>query len=224
MAVTIVAVTRESVTLSWEMHPEAVGYTIRRIHRLPNGDRSDVVRALVHEGLYCDPGLAPGTEYMFELTAALDEPEAGEPDMGPVADPHEELLQQRVRVRTEPETEFGDVWEFFSGFVAPTFRRRVATNGHRWCPRWASHPEVAYAMEELWHAYEAMRPAEPPAFPSKVRAEWLVMFAWPILDRLTSQEGPMWDCSCDTSDPLQDRHVELDDAEVLPLPELPALP
>lgn len=217
MAVEVRSLTRESVTLSWQMHDDAVGYMVRRIHSLPDGGREDTVRAVVYEGLYCDPGLAPDTEYLFELTSVAD------PD-GP--EPAEPVDRQRCRIRTEPPTEFENSRVFFTDFVAPTFRRHQAQ--YQWCPEWWLHPEAVYAVDEMWHAYEAMRPPAPPAFPSKLRTEWLVVFGWPILDRLTMKNGPMADCHQNDDDAQQadgsvEHHVGPEYGRVRPLPERSAV-
>lgn len=207
MPVEVVNVSRESVTLSWSAHPAAFGYTIRRLNRVDDV-MHDELRAVVYEGLYCDPGLQAGTEYLYEMSSIPD------PDNEP---PDEPIDVQRVRIRTLPELEYPDLGAFFADFIAPTFRRRLAPAAYRWCPHWRQHPEVRYALEQLWHAYEAMRPPEHPQPPGKIRMEWLILFAWPVLERLAGQEGPMHDCYLDDESP-DGRHVGDSLAEVKPLP------
>lgn len=209
MAVTVQSISRESVTLAWEMHPDAYAYMVRRISRVSDDLREDILRAMVYEGQYCDPGLSAGTEYMYELSS-VPHPDAEEP-----AEP---VDRQRVRVRTPPELEYPTARAFFVDFVAPTFRRRLHQNAHRWCPEWTRHPEALYAVTELWNAYEAMRPPEPPQHPGKIRAEWLITMGWPVLDKLSAQEGPFRDCALNDDEGIGDRHMDLPVAAVQPLP------
>lgn len=210
MPISVLTLTRESVTLAWEMHDDAYAYEIRRIHTAADGVRHDLNRAIVYDGMYCDPQLLPATEYMFEVSSLSDPPL---PADDPPAD------QQRVRFTTPPELEFESARQFFTDLVAPTFRKRLHATSARWCPNWASHPEVLYAVIEMWNAYEAMRPPAHPQHPGKIRAEWLLTVAWPMLDRLSSPEGPMWDCYLD--DEQGDRHIEVPQAKTRALPDTP---
>jgi hypothetical protein len=215
MAVDVLMVGREAVTFAWTMHPDAFGYLIRRVTRDADGVQTDVLRAVVYEGMYCDPALSPDREYLYEISSIPD-PEAAE-------QPDEPADRQRVRIRTRPELEYPSVRTFFSDFIAPTFRRRVDSRGARWCPEWFAHPEVLFAVTELWNAYEAMRPPELPLPPGKSRAEWLAVFAWPFLDRLTSQDGPLKDCYPTPEDGDGRCHIPLDEAKMRALPDTPAL-
>jgi len=212
MAVDVVSVTRTSVTLAWKMDPDAFGYRVERATRLPTGEWADLVlRAVVYEGLYCDPGLSPDTEYVFQLVSVAN------PD---VEEPEEPVDRQRRRVRTQPPTEFEDSVAFFAQWFAPTFRRQLTSSASKWCPEWWRHPEVRYVMDEIWHSYEALADDPPPAFPGRHRAEWLVSFAYPLLDRLTLQLGPMTDCYTADTQKSGRLHVPLVDGEVRPLPHL----
>lgn len=213
MPISLLMLARESATLGWDMHPDVFAYEVRRIHTAADGVRHDVQRAIVYEGVYCDPRLEPATEYMFEVSSLSD------PPLGPDEPPAD---QQRVRFTTPPELEFASARLFFTELVAPTFRKRLHSSFARWCPRWASHPEVLYAVTEMWHAYEAMRPPAPPQHPGKVRAEWLLTVAWPMLDRLSAPEGPMRDCYLD--DHEGERHVEPGEEKTNDLPDTPVAP
>lgn len=210
MPVEIAVRTRESVTLTWEMHPQAYYYTVRRIHVARNGDRDDRLRAVVYDGAYSDHALQAGTEYWYEFTSGAA-PGEDEPD--------EPADIQRCRVRTKPALEYPTALTWFMDFLAPTFRRHLRGSGYRWCPEWWRHPEVRYAIEQLWHAYEAKRPADhPAAAPETTRADWLLTYAWPALDRLTLADGPMSDCYTNDREGNGERHVTLDRADVQPLP------
>lgn len=213
MAVTVLLVGREAVTFAWPMHPEAYGYMVRRVTRRPDDVLDDIPRAVVYEGLYCDPGLRPGTEYLYEVLS-IPNPEAAE-------QPNEPVDRHRVRVTTLPELEYPSVHAFFADFVAPTFRRRLASSGVRWCPEWYAHPEALFAITELWNAFEAMRPPDPPLPPGKARAEWLTVFGWPILNRLSDQDGLFRDCYLTEEDGGGRCHTPLDAARAQPLPNIP---
>lgn len=213
MALSVLWLTREAVAFSWEMHDDAIAYEVRRVHTDSAGVLNNVNRAIVYEGLYCDIGLLPVTEYLFEVSS-LSDPPLG-PDDAPVD-------VQRVRFTTPPELEFESAHQFFTDLVAPTFRKRLHASFARWCPHWAAHPEVSYAITEMWHAYEAMRPPARPQHPGKVRAEWLLTVAWPMLDRLSGPEGPMHGCYID--DDQGERHIEVPANKTRDLPDTPVNP
>lgn len=173
----VVELTRTSIVLEWDFNPRAVAYRIERQDPPqrdgdPPPDR--LLLAAVYSGVFCDVNLTPGTRYSYLVTMMPD----------PAIQPPERDVEEVTR-RTLPETEFPDARAFFADFMAGTFQRRLGSV-HKWCEEWWRHPEAAYVVEQLWCSYEALRPPDTPAGPTKHRAEWLVGYFYPLFDRLLS--------------------------------------
>lgn len=90
---------------------------------------------------------------------------------------------------TDPaaETRYADEWDWFTEWASPRFAR-PDDQDTRWCPQWRKHPEAWTIIEALWRSWEAA--AEDPA---DGMAQWLVMRAYPLLDRLWGP-GPFKGC------------------------------
>lgn len=180
----VVHVTRESVTLAWEMLDGAAAYLVARVGPIvPGSDPENRLLATCYEPTFCDATLTPGARYVYVIELV---PAPGAADV--------EEDRQRIGVRTLPETEFPNSMEFFERFLRPTFPRAL-DEGTRWCRLWWEHPEAVYVVEQLWASYEALRPPDPPEMPGKQRAEWLVAYFYPLFERLLFQHGPFNGCA-----------------------------
>lgn len=81
-------------------------------------------------------------------------------------------------------------------FFAVTFAR--STGGeHRWCPRWAEHPEAVFRLQALHRAQLMLR-----AESQMGDATWLRDYLDPQLGVLLSARGPFALCSRDRHDLL----------------------
>jgi len=207
----VVHVSRESVLMTWTMAEGAVAYMVaRRGPLVPGQDSPDeVILAACYEPVFCDAVLEPGSRYQYRIEQIRDEST-------------EEIDQQFLRIRTLPETEFPDSRTFFEQFLATTFARdRQASIGVRWCEQWWLHAEAQYVVDQLWASYEALRSPEPPDPPGKQRAEWLVAFAYPLLDRLFAQKACFEGCA----NTGREKDGVMHAPKVLPLPSgRPPLP
>ena len=197
-------VTRTSVLLSWDVDPVAVAYSLRRQgpHR-PGRQSPDVLLAACYTDSYCDTELAAASSYTYVLRMM--------PDLA--ASPAPPVDEESVRARTLPETEYPNSLAFFTDFLAPTFPRSLGSD-LAWCEQWWRHPETRYVIDQLWASYEAMRPPMPPEPPGKHRAEWLIAYFSPLLDRLLVSKGPHEGCTLD----VHENDGILHSPKSLPLP------
>lgn len=70
----------------------------------------------------------------------------------------------------------------------PTFGKEWSTRV-QWCLQWWEHPEARAVIKAMWLSWEEAR-LKPP-----VMAGWYRDVAYPLYDRLISQEGPFIGCS-----------------------------
>ncbi|HEX6681294.1 MAG TPA: DUF4913 domain-containing protein [Candidatus Limnocylindrales bacterium] len=180
----VTRITRESVVLEWDFSDQATAYMVSRLG--PRGvegvEPEDRALAACYEGTFCDHTLTPGSRYTYTVRMIANRE---------IENPDDDV--DEIHVRAQPATEFADARAFLTGFLSTTFPRHQDEHV-RWCEEWWRHPEAAYVVEQLWCAYEALRPLDPPAFPGKHRAEWLVVFLYPLMDRLTHEQGPFAGC------------------------------
>jgi hypothetical protein len=127
--------------------------------------------------------LKPGKKYVYRVAEALEEGEVREAE------------EWTLRIETLPETEFASAEDFFTHFLSPVFSRELTqAGGAQWCLQWWRHPEASRVVEAIWWSYEAQRPAQPPEFPTKSRADWFAYHAYPLMDRLLVGTGTFRQC------------------------------
>ena len=72
---------------------------------------------------------------------------------------------------------------------------------HRWCATWWRHPQVTAILNAMWYAWEAERQD-----PAGGMARWWRDCYLPLWSYLTSEDGPMRNCSpdgrCEVDPPL----------------------
>lgn len=76
---------------------------------------------------------------------------------------------------------------FVHEWLLVTFRK-MWTPEVRWCREWWEHPEARAVLKAVWHSWEHAR-HEPWRM-----APWDRDVAYPLLDRLLSQQGPFAGC------------------------------
>lgn len=189
--VEVTALTRRSAAFRWRVTKGVDAYLVERQRPgVENDPWLELALVKPTQPMFGDPGLEPATRYMYQFTEIMEEGEVREP------------LTERVGVMTQPETEFASVQEFVEKFVAPTFRRELTPNGNTvWCDEWWRHAEAVRVMEATWWSYEAHRPAQPPEFPTKARADWFAFHFFPLWDRLVVAHGTFRMCA-----PGKDKH------------------
>lgn len=78
---------------------------------------------------------------------------------------------------------------FVEGFLAQIWDRPLGS-GTLWCAQWWAHAEAVFYLTALWHAWEDLR-ADGGA---SGMAAWCVNYLYPIMDRLTAEDGPFKGC------------------------------
>lgn len=175
---------RYNVTLTWKWEDDnnfgapPTAYSLHR--RLAGATTPMEMLAIVRRKKFIDFDLDPATEYEYMV----------ETNGLPVTE------VDRFAFFTEPENEFTDFVDFFTNFMAPTFGREFAGDAIHWCPQWWKHHEANKVMTELWRSYEAHRAPDDPSEPTSEQAEWLVMFAYPLMAQLWDQYGTFRGCDC----------------------------
>lgn len=97
-----------------------------------------------------------------------------------------ELAQQGVRKPKTPS-----VYQTWQAWVDEWLTTRISRSPHRhrWCERYAEHPEVADRLEALWHAWED-------AWPDPLRRlTWFRDALDHHLEVVTAEDGPLRQCS-----------------------------
>lgn len=180
--------TRESITLGWTPAPGMAAYSIERIGPIRGGRKLDdephELLGVSYVPRFCDTDLQTGARYAYHFRSIPD----------PTVQPEPPADEDLVHTRTLPETEYVDCMEWFERFMRPMFPRELS-DSIRWCEQWWRHPEALYVVHQMWQSYEAMRSPEPPAPPGKQRAEWLVVFFYPLLAHLVNPAGPFAGCA-----------------------------
>lgn len=92
---------------------------------------------------------------------------------------------------TSPELQFPTLEAFVEEFVAVVFDRTISPTQTCWCPQWWKHAEAVFDLIALWQSFEHMHVNDGPTW----SARWLTLFAYPIMDRLTSPAGTFRACS-----------------------------
>lgn len=97
---------------------------------------------------------------------------------------------------TEPY--YADLLAFYTGFLAPTIRRRDG-GGRRWCPEWWRHAEAVARLTALWHAWETLRME-----PGTGMSTWWTYHFEPCFNILADAErGPFQACDGKHKDKLK---------------------
>jgi hypothetical protein len=176
----VVEVTRFTIRIRWTWDDDQgtgnrpTGY---KLSRGKLGDPLEWIAFLPGKG-YVDYDLDPATDYVYSIeTQGLPTPEV-----------------DQFQLTTEPATEFTDSVDFFAHFVSGHFGRKFAGSDIQWCPEWWRHQEASTVINELWRSYEAHRPPDDPTEPTNERAEWLVMFAYPLMQHLFALNGTFRGC------------------------------
>ncbi|WP_413542880.1 DUF4913 domain-containing protein [Citricoccus nitrophenolicus] len=60
--------------------------------------------------------------------------------------------------------------------------------GRRWDPQWWRYEEAGTILEALWESWEQMRWED-----AMTAVVWYRDYFWPVMDRLTAEDGPFWD-------------------------------
>jgi hypothetical protein len=168
--------TRTTVTLTWDVNPDAQAYEVWR-GELP---APPTYRCAILEGpTFIDPGRTPGTNYVYRVASI---------GLTPVE-------TDSVTVRTRPATEYPSHVAFFNDYLSKVFAREIASGDYRWCSQWNVHPESSEAIIDLWRSYEAHRPPDDPAEPSNHHIEWRTFFAYPTMMRLLDHNGCFRSCT-----------------------------
>ncbi|WIE74180.1 DUF4913 domain-containing protein [Curtobacterium sp. MCJR17_020] len=91
------------------------------------------------------------------------------------------------------EPVYESVYEFVDGFVRPMFRRNPKR--YLWAENWFDYPEVLDRFEAMWRAWEWDRLPEQAGM-TGMAAFWKDTFD-PLMDVITSEDGPFWRLSTD---------------------------
>jgi hypothetical protein len=81
---------------------------------------------------------------------------------------------------------FPNVGEWVTEWLLPHYRRNPA--GRRWDPQWWRYEEAGSVLEALWESWEQMRWED-----ARAAVAWYRDCLWPVMDQLTSRDGPFWD-------------------------------
>lgn len=88
----------------------------------------------------------------------------------------------------EPKTPlYPNVHAWVNGWLLPSYRRQLTSTKRKWDPNWWRYEEVGGALEALWQAWEHLR-----LQPGTGIAVFYRDYLYPIMDQLTSPDGPFW--------------------------------
>lgn len=82
---------------------------------------------------------------------------------------------------------FPNAEQWVQSWLLPHYRRKVA-GGRRWDPQWWRYEEAGTILEALWESWEQMRWED-----ALTAVAWYRDYFWPVMDRLTAEDGPFWD-------------------------------
>lgn len=170
-------ITRTTITLTWKIHPSR---PLHQVERREDDDPWEMI-GIIPGPVFIDPDCDPGTTYVYKVTAKL---------MGASPD-----LYDMLQVSTWPETQYPGEREFFHQYLSSVFARDPkAGTPVAWCPKWYQHREAAVVVRELWRSYEAHYPPNGVDEPGNETAQWLINYAYPLLDRLWLQDTVFRGC------------------------------
>lgn len=136
------------------------------------------------------PAPAPDADWAGALLALAQEVERLRAERDADRTLIDELISEAAlrRACASPATTVHPTWtDWVDRWLVPRISR--SPHRHRWCHRYADHPEVADRLESLWHAWEAQWP-DPLA-----RVTWFrdgLDHHWQLI---TAEEGPLRECS-----------------------------
>jgi hypothetical protein len=82
---------------------------------------------------------------------------------------------------------FPNAEQWVQNWLLPHYRRKLA-GGRRWDPQWWRYEEAGTILEALWESWEQMRWED-----AMTAVAWYRDYFWPVMDRLTAEDGPFWD-------------------------------
>lgn len=99
---------------------------------------------------------------------------------------------------------FPTVELWVENYFGPTFARPKPFN---WCPQWRKHQEARQVLTVLWRTWEeAMHEGG-----ANDMAVWFRDYAYPLLDRLTAEQGTFTGCDWHAEDEEYRHHPEVVD-------------
>lgn len=84
-----------------------------------------------------------------------------------------------------PPLVYANAEQWVQEWLLPHYRRNL--NRRKWDPRWWAYEEAGTVLEALWESWEQMRREDATA-----AVLWFRDLMWPIMDHLTSEDGPFW--------------------------------
>ena len=102
---------------------------------------------------------------------------------------------------------------FVHQFMIPTFRKHFNDRLH-WCTEWWKHPEALAVLTAMWDSWEHSRQD-----PWRMAA-WFRDVAYPLFDRITSEQGPFVGCKYG----FQDGAIYHEEGRKLTVQQLPIEP
>ena len=81
---------------------------------------------------------------------------------------------------------YPDAGVWATKWLLPHFRRNPKR--FRWDPQWWRYPEAATVIIALWNSWEQTRLDPDP----RAMAGWFVNIFYPLMGRLTAEDGPFW--------------------------------
>lgn len=90
-----------------------------------------------------------------------------------------------------PDPIYPDAPSFYRDYFSPVFARTPGLPTIRWCSEPFAHAEFTEVMGALWQSWEFLR-MQDPAMGVPV---WIRDWAYPLLDRLITQDGTFSNCN-----------------------------
>ena len=84
-----------------------------------------------------------------------------------------------------PPLVYADAGQLVQEWLLPHYRRNL--NRRKWDLRWWAYEEAGRVLEALWESWGQMRHQDATA-----AVLWFRDLMWPIMDHLTSEDGPFW--------------------------------
>ena len=93
---------------------------------------------------------------------------------------------EEVPAKPAKKTLFANTEHWVTEWLLPHYRRNP--KAVRWDPQWWRHEEVGAVLEAMWGSWESARRTKD----ATVMLEWFRDVFYPVMDRLTSPNGPFW--------------------------------
>lgn len=102
-----------------------------------------------------------------------------------LADLRETVAADETEAGEERQLVFANVEQWVQQWLLPHYRRNPKVR--RWDPQWWRYEEVSTLLEGLWQSWEYFRHEGPTGMIVFFRD-----YLWPVMDVITSDEGPLW--------------------------------